>query len=131
MNKYTKHLIAGLVAIVLTMGIFLVSNNRQASVGGVEDGFSYKNITSSNASATVPVQVKGGFGVLGKITINTTHATTIGVYDGTTATSSGTLIASIAASTGAQTLEYDVAVTKGIVLDVPVGFAGNYTISYK
>lgn len=127
--KYTYIAIAFLIGAIVAATLLA----KPQGFGGValDGAYAYKNITSADASATVPVQVRGGEGVLGYITVNTTHATIVRVYDGTTATSTGTLIASLPASAVVGTYIYDVAVRNGIVLDVPAGFAGNYTISYK
>jgi len=117
----------------VVVGMFLVAlsiftiNSTNASVS-MEYG--YKNITSANASSIAGVAVRSGFGTLGSIVINTTHATIIRVYDGT-ATSTGTLIASFPASAVVGTYTYDVSVSKGIVLDVPAGYAGNITVTSR
>lgn len=128
-----KEILTGVVVIAIAVAIGVTiapAKTVSESFSGVNETYSFKNITSANASATSPVVVRGGAGTLGSITINTLHATIVRVYDGT-ATTTGTLIASIKASTPEQTLNYDVDVTRGIVLDVPTGFAGNYTVTYK
>jgi hypothetical protein len=113
-----------------------------ATLGGLtSDTFSYKNLTSANASSTKGVIVRGGSGVLGSVIIaSSSPAVTLGfrIYDGvatsttdTTATSSGTLIATVKTTTSEQTLDFNVAVTKGIVVDVPPGFAGSFTVTSK
>jgi hypothetical protein len=119
------------LSIFLT-GVLFVKTNT-ISFGSVsQDGvYNYKNITSANASATVPVKVKAGFGTLGSIVVNTTHATIIRVYDSASATSTGNLIASFPASAVVGTYTFDVAVSNGIVVDVPVGFAGNWTVTSR
>lgn len=129
-----------IVAIILlgAIGFFLFRGSTPRLGNATLDGsYSYRNITSSNASSTAGVQVRGGAGVLGRITINRPDgATSLRVYDGTTATSSGTLIATIygtstLAAIGPETLDYEVAVLRGIVLDVPAAFVGDYTFSFK
>jgi hypothetical protein len=134
-----KSLIASTVSIIIVLLILAIiglSQNKPQTTnvfGGLgNDPYSYKHISSTNASSTVGTLVRGGPGVLGSITINTTSAHVVRVYDGsTTATTSGTLIASIKASTAEQTLNYDVSVTKGVVLDVPAGYTGSITITTK
>lgn len=127
-------IITFLVTIGLIAGaVFYFAPRTVATLGGVDGTvYSYKNISSSNASTTRATVVRGGAGVLGYITINTADARAIGVYDGNGATTTGmTLIGSIKASTAEQTLFYDVAVTNGITLNVPASYAGSMTISYK
>jgi hypothetical protein len=85
--------------------------------------YSYNNI----ATATTTV-VKTGAGVLHAITINTTAAAAITVYDNTAG--SGTTIATIAASPAiGQYFLYDVAFVTGLTI-VTAG-ASNITVSYR
>lgn len=85
--------------------------------------FNYNNITT--ATTTV---IKSGKGVLHNITINTTTAFAITIYDNTAA--SGTKIATIAASPAiGSTFKYDVAYTIGLTI-VTAG-ASDITVSYN
>ena len=113
-----KYIASFFIAFGLMLGILAYQN--KVSVGSVVDSgtYSFKNITSTNASATVPVTIRTGRGTLGSIVVNTTHATIIRVYEGV-ATSTGTLIASFPASAVVGTYTFDVAVSNGIVLDIP------------
>lgn len=85
--------------------------------------YNYRNITSA-ATTTV----KSGTGILHCITINTTAAATITVYDNTAA--SGTKIATIAASPViGSTFIYDVSFTTGLTI-VTAG-SSDITVSYN
>jgi hypothetical protein len=85
--------------------------------------YNYNNITT--ATTTV---VKTGVGVLHSITINTTTAFAITVYDNTSA--AGTKIATIAASPViGSTFIYDVAFKTGLTI-VTAG-ASDITVSYQ
>jgi hypothetical protein len=85
--------------------------------------FQYSNI--STATTTL---VKSGVGVLNTITINTTAAGTITIYDSLTAT--GTKIATIAASpTIGSTFNFDVAFTTGLC--IVTAAASDITVSFK
>ncbi len=131
MLKLEKLLLAG--AIILTViGISLLVSNSRADVnlGNAESAFTYKTLTSSNASTTAEIDVRGGAGVLGNIVISTPSATTLSVYDGT-ATSTGALIATFSASAPRGTYEFNSAVKSGIVVQGVAGFDGVFTINYK
>ena len=128
MNK--KLCLASLVLGIFATGVAFFLTNTQNAGASVTSEYMYKNITSANASSTASVAVKAGYGTLGSVVIATTHATIVRVYDGT-ATSTGTLIASFPASATVGTYTFDVAVWKGVVLDVPAGYAGNMTITYR
>lgn len=88
-----------------------------------DGAYAYANI-STNTTTTV----KSGTGVLHAITINTTAAATITIYDSLTAT--GTKIGTIAASPViGSTLRFDVAFATGLTI-VTAG-ASDLTVSYR
>jgi len=129
MNKVKLAIASSLLVIA---GYFVGAAGFVSNLGAIsgQDGYMFKAVSSANASATVPVKVRGGSGVLGSVIVGTTHATAISIYDGT-ATSTGTLIASFPASAVVGTYTFDAVVTTGIVLDVPAGYAGVMTVTYK
>jgi hypothetical protein len=88
-----------------------------------DSAFSYNNITTATTTL-----VKSGVGILNTITINTTAAATITIFD--SLTGSGTKIATIAASpTIGSTFDYDVAFATGLTI-VTAG-ASDITVSYR
>lgn len=129
MKKY----IIGVIVIIILAIVLIQKVMPEQSLGSATYSDSYKNITSSNASTTNPTEVRGGAGVLSSIIVASSSAVAIKIYDGgTNATSSGgTLIATIKASVSEQTFPFDIDVIKGIVIDVPAGFNGSYTVTYK
>lgn len=84
--------------------------------------FEYKNITT--ATTTV---VKSGTGVLKAITVNTTAAGTVTVYDNTSA--AGAKIATLKASVLEGTYEFNVAFGTG--LTIVTGAASDITVTYR
>jgi hypothetical protein len=143
MKSETKIIVAILLVGAIVVALGILSSTRNANLGGglLSDTFTYKNITGANASSTFPVIVRGGAGTLGTITIGQPASTSaIRIYDGVatsssdrTATSSGTLIMTISATStagayGPMTLTPNVAVKKGILFDVPVGYGGSITV---
>lgn len=84
--------------------------------------FEYKNITA--ATTTV---VKSGTGVLKAITVNTTAAGTVTVYDNTSA--AGAKIATLKASVLEGTYEFNVAFGTG--LTIVTGAASDITVTYR
>lgn len=126
--------------IFLSLGIVMIVASiffavQPKTVSGIGSGFqtnSAKVVTNTNASSTSSYVVRGGSGVLSGVVINKmASSTNVRIYDGT-ATSTGTLIGTIYASstynTTERNIDFNVAVVKGIVLDIPAGFAGDYTI---
>lgn len=88
----------------------------------MNEKFEYKNITTG--ATTV---VKSGTGVLKAITVNSTAAGTITVYDNTSA--AGTKIATLKASVVEGTYEYNIAFATG--LTIVTGAASDITVSYR
>lgn len=88
----------------------------------VENRFSYANITS--ATTTV---VKSGSGFLHAITVNTTAAGAITVYDNTSG--SGTKIATLKSSVGEQTFTFNVIFNTG--LTIVTAAASDITVSSR
>lgn len=127
MKKY------GVIIGLFVLGFFLIQTNQSLGSVQIGNGYMFRTITTSNASSTAPtvVTVRGGSGILGSIVIASSSNTVIRVYDGITATSTGTLIGTIKAGVSEQTFTYDVNVNKGIILDMPQTFTGVYTITYR
>lgn len=88
----------------------------------VEERFGYTNITT--ATTTV---VKSGVGFLHAITVNTTAAGAITIYDNTSG--AGNKIGTIKASVGEQTFIYNVAFSVGLTI-VTAG-ASDITVSSR
>ncbi len=88
----------------------------------VEERFSYSNITSATTTT-----VKSGAGFLHAITVNTTAAGAITVYDNTAG--SGTKVATLKSSVGEQTFIFDV--TFGTGLTIVTAAASDITVSYR
>lgn len=129
----TKFSIIGMGLILLTILITLsiTSNPSDIKVSGGTDDFTYKTLTSSNASTSAAIPVRGGYGVLGSIVISSTSSVALSVYDGTSTTTGMQLIATLPANSAQGDYEFNSAVLKGIVVSAGIGFNGVYTINYK
>lgn len=126
-----KNIIIVVLLVALAVAYWITQSTKMgASV--FDGGYQYTHLTSANASSTSGTLVRGGAGILGSVTINTTGAQIVGIYDGNTAaTTTATKIAAIKASVGEQTFVYDVALTKGLVMELPATYAGDITVSSK
>lgn len=88
----------------------------------VETRYSPSNITTATTTT-----VKSGAGFLHSITVNTTAAGAITIYDNTAA--SGTKIGTIKASVVEQTFFFDVSFSTG--LTIVTAAASDITVSYR
>lgn len=86
------------------------------------DTFNHRNITTGTTTV-----VKSGAGVLKSITVNTTAAGAITVYDNTSA--AGTKIATLKSSVVEGTYQYDVAFATG--LTIVTAAASDITVAYN
>lgn len=122
-----------MLSLVILASAFYIVSNREVLAGSVGAGYAYRHITSADASSTAGVVVKGGFGELGTLTINSATATSkVIIYDGaTTATSGLSVIASIGATQAGGSYTYEVSVNKGVVVEVPSTFTGDLTFSVR
>lgn len=103
-------------------------------------GNDYRSTTTSSAiaSSTKAWRLKEGTGSLGSVIVtmpsNATGYPSLKVYDATTtqATSTSRLITSMSTSTQTQgTYQFDAEFYYGLNIEVPVGFTGTYTITYR
>jgi hypothetical protein len=134
MKKYIS--IISLIAImfVVTLGIISFKKDNTADASVDFGSYQYKVASSSSASATVPYKVVAGNNkILGSIVVASSSGVRLRVYDNALATSTATstMIADFKANIAEGTYTFDVAVQRGIVLDVPAGFNGVYTVTYK
>lgn len=127
MSKKIQSIILGLIAIAIV--VFIVGPTNLGG-GSFADSYNFKSITSSNASSTAPFVIRGGSGVIGKVIIASSTASTFGVYEGT-ATSTGTLITTFVASAPEGEYTFDVASNQGFSLDLPATFDGSVVVTYK
>lgn len=147
-NKLNILLFASLFLIV--GGFFY--NQNQPVVASVSQASEYRSTmaTSGLASASVARLVQTGQGTLGSVVITSTSATTFTVWDATStatttyqtatlrpdlteasSTTYGRQVAAFKASPGENTYTFDVSLYKGLVLEVPSGFNGSYTVTYR
>jgi hypothetical protein len=123
-----------LVAIVV-VGVLVVAQpaGEVTLFGAGDDAFSYRHYSSANASSTAGTVVYGGAGVLGAVHINTATATAqVIVYDGASSATSGlSVIAKFPPLSLGGTYALDVAVTKGVVVELPASFTGDITFSVR
>lgn len=130
---------SALILAIAVVGVLVVmhpepaGDNYTTVLGSAGDPFNYKHYTSSVASSTAGTVVFGGSGVLGSVLINSATATAqVVIYDGaTTATSGLNVIAKFPAAALGGTYDFNVAVTKGVVIELPAGFTGDITLSVR
>lgn len=111
------------------------------TLGSVEQGSEYQTtqVTSATASSTATTQVKSYAGTLGSVVVTDTGDTfsaypSLVVYDATStmATATAKVMTKFSTSTmSLGTYQFDTAFSYGLKLEVPAGFDGVYTVTYR
>lgn len=129
-----KHLVITAVSVVLLaiiVGIFTRTVPTRTGQASLDGAYSYFPLASTTAN-TVQF-VRGGAGVLGYVTVASTSPHEIIFYDvaATTSIALSNRISGLKRSVVEGTYIYEVAFRKGLAAEVPTGFMGDITISYK
>lgn len=136
-NIIKNTLAVALVAVLIGIVGYFVSVH--IALGSVEVASEYNGylVTSANATGTALTVLKTQGGTLGSVVISSTSPTTtyplITLYDATStmATSSARKIGQFSGTPANGTYTYDAAVFYGVAIEVPVGFNGAYTVTWR
>lgn len=137
LNKMKKT-IGTLLAIVLALGIYFfgVVNRETGTLGSIGDGQAYNATTTYNKLGvplfTVLQQIKPTAGTFGSVVITGAVAGAMRFQDATSTTDvSSTTIAVFPASTAANTYVFDVAFSRGLILESVAGLQPTTTITWR
>ncbi len=127
-----QKIIGALLALVAFLG-------GGATVGSVTQGSEYQATTTSaifgvaGTSARRQVVISSNqSSVLGSIVVASTTNAYFKVWNATSTTDiASSTITTIATSTSAGTYTFDANITRGIIIDVGIGFNGEYTVTYR
>jgi len=119
----------------LALGVYTLPE-QECPLGSVEQGseYNYRQFTGAIATTT---QLKSGQGVFGSVIITEDQAGAVVFYDATSTTAysktNGTRIADLQAALTEGTYTFDVAFTKGLVMESVDGFlfAGDWTTTWR
>lgn len=118
--------------LLLIVAFIGIAFQRPSSVGASIDGEAGYTATTTSAIAEGHIQIKSGYGMLGSIVVASSSATTFKVWNATSTTDvASTSITNFVASPANGTYTYDVNLSRGIIVELPTGFNGAYTITYK
>lgn len=119
-----KLVIAILSAIIVFLG--------GTSLGSVARSSEYSASYSPNLAVGQNVIVSNTSATLGQITVGSTSAGTIKIWNATSTTdSSSTTVAQLKASVVEGTYTFDALLTRGLIVELGSGFNGAYTITYR
>lgn len=146
-NKHPTVLIGlGIILSVMFLAIILAIGKTPIANGsvGVTDeyiatstfaklgGTSAVNPPAAATARTIMSLVASSTGTLGSIIVASSSATILDIWNATSTTdSASSSIAHVVASPANGTYTFDVVVDRGIIVDMPTGFNGAYTITWR
>lgn len=102
------------------------------TLGSVQQASEYHATTTASMTAGSHVQIQTGQSVLGSIVVASSSDTTFKVWNATSTTDiASTSPTELKASIGENTYTYDINMSRGIILELPSGFDGDYTITWR
>lgn len=140
MKKVLQYIGGGLLVLSLVAVIAFIAINRNTAKASVADGQGYMSTTTTSAmaSSTSIKQLKENGGQFGSVIIASSSPVTtyplMVVYDATStmATSTSRVLAKFGGNNQTHgTYTYDTDFKYGISIEMPVGFNGAYTVTYK
>ena len=128
------------VVILVTITTLIVREigSQQESFKGVSSGSEYHTTSTASYGITTARQIEtiatstNWQRVFGYITVASSSAATLTVKNATSTTDiASTTIAVLRAGIAEGTYQFDAVMTRGLIIDVPVGFHGDYVIGYR
>jgi len=133
--KVVSHISLALAALTLLAGMVFVSYQAQFAQGSVFPSAEYNSvvITAADIGTTSLKTITGSIGsvVVTEASADVAPLRFYAVTATTAATSTLTSIAEVDTGAVENTYQFDAISNAGILIDVPVGFTGNYTITYR
>lgn len=130
MNYLTKVLLTTAIALSL-VAIAVSFKPSDSSFGSVNFGNEYY-ATSTVGMSAVMNPVKTGAVTLGSVIVASTTAFTFTIWNATSTTdTASTTWGHFSTSPANGTYTFDASLPRGIVVQTPTGFAGDYVITYR
>lgn len=120
--------IASIAMLIAVLSFVKTNDNR---LGSIETGEEY-NATTTAAMATGFSVLKTSSGQLGSVIVASSSAATFTIWNATSTTDiASTSPVRFVASPANGTYTFDASFTRGIIVEVPTGSNGSYTVTWK
>jgi hypothetical protein len=122
------------LACLFSLVVVSIYSNLKAepAIGSVIQGSEYQATTTVYMQAGTQRRILANAGTVGSIVVASSSATTFKVWDATSTTDiASTTVVHFVASPTMGTYTFDVALTRGLVIELPTGFNGSYTVTYR
>lgn len=137
MSKLHKVLLAAALAFSLVgLVVLTIQNPVSDTLGSVARGGEYQATTTSTMGTNKHQLIQSAYNsssvTLGSIVVASTSATTIKIWNATSTTDiASTTLGTLKASVAEGTYTFDLILTRGLILEIPTGFNGNYIITHR
>jgi hypothetical protein len=130
MNTISKAVTGFIVALAVVAASVLVVR-QDVALGSVVVGNEY-NATNTATMAAGPRLLRTGPSVLGSVVVSSSSATTFKVWNATsTLDIASTTPVQFVASPANGTYTFDASFERGIVVELPAGYNGSYTVTWR
>lgn len=142
MKNLGKYIIGSIATIViLFIGVYFHNQPKKVSLGSIGDGQAY-NSTTTDSTWNTPAAITGGTkilklgsGTLGSVVITNSTAGAFTLYDASTTINGGvygtTTLAKIYASVAAGTYTFDIAYSRGLIVEFQSPNVASSTITWR
>lgn len=120
-----------IIATAFILGFISHDSVKNTSLGSVMQTGEYQSTTTVGMTTGQRV-INANPGTLGSIIVASSSATTFKIWNATstTDTASSTVTQFVASPTNG-TYTFDLILTRGLIIEMPTGFNGSYTITYR
>jgi len=132
----TLQVIGGIIILMLFgiigLLIFLSPEHQEQPIGGVNIANEYHATTTRDMTADAEQLIQTGGSVLGSVIVASSSATNMSIWNATSTTDiASTTLTTFDADLSNGTYTFDTIMTRGIIIDLPASFDGDYVITYR
>jgi hypothetical protein len=136
--KISETIVSALIIILIAVTGYSVVANKPVTFGSVGQSGEYTSTTTGSlsraslAAKSMSVLVSDQAATLGSIVIASTTNAYFTIWNATSTTDvSSTTLVTIGTSTAAGTYTFDAVAQRGLIMERPVNFAGEYVVTFR
>ena len=129
--NYKNILAVAFLLIAVTIAMFVLQQPREA-FGSTFPGAEYNATTTTGMGSVYNVVSANRVVALGSIIVASSSGSTFKVWNATSTTdTASTTVFGLKAAIGEGTYTFDTELTRGLIVEKPTGFNGEYVITYR
>jgi len=128
----TLSTIIGVVMLIMASMIGYLLNSPEIPLGSVQTASEYHATSTRDMTVNTQQLIQNGISTLGSVVIASSSVTSMSIWNATSTTDvDKTILTTFDASSANGTYTFDAVMTRGIVVDLPTGFDGDYVITFR